>query len=178
MKKLLCILAALTLGISLAACSKAPEETTTAAEETVADAGLAGIANPMAEYGSLAEICEITGVSITKPETQGEISDEKFFVISGELAEYDFTVNGRNYTLRGSKDLNADISGLYTENGTAFAGQTDGTAYYSDETVHAARTVINETQYVLTVEDNGYFTDDQFAGEAAAVFGAMENAAE
>ena len=128
MKKIILTALALTLALSLAACGKnetgtpttdAPTDAVTADETEAGDTGLAGIANPMVEYASLDEINEKAGTAIALPEGTA-VEDEQFFVISENLAEYRFTLDGIEYTVRGAAEDGTDISGLYTENGTAF----------------------------------------------------------
>lgn len=165
MKKALSLVLALMMILSLAACGqraaeKAEEPAAEPApveepaeepadeprdepEEPVAEP-MAGMPNPMTEYGSLEEINELAGSHLVHPPVMG-VSDEAFFTISGGegvplLAQYTFTVAGVEYCFR-SANRTEDISGIYVGDGTAFEHSTapDGVELVEGGDYHVAR---------------------------------------
>lgn len=82
-----------------------------------------GLANPMVERDSLDDVNNITHGHITKPGVPG-VSEEKFFTIETEegiIGQYDFVVNGNEYTIRFSDTIiNNDISGIWIDGNPAF----------------------------------------------------------
>ena len=127
MKRLLSILFMALLCIGMVGCSKQVEQKT---EESAKDEPIMGMANPMVEYDSLEEINEKVGVQIVTPGIMGK-DNEKFFVISDNLAQYNFDLNGYSFTIRGSKKTDVDISGIHDENNVFEPGQ-DTTIYLND----------------------------------------------
>lgn len=149
MKKLLTILLALLTLFTIVGCSKK--------EEVIGD----DTVNPMVSYDSLEEINEIVKTKLIHAPVMG-VSDEKFYVINGEIAEYDFTVNGNNYCFRGAKDLTSDISGIYIDGKPAFEGSTINYDYASDGASKVSRFLVDDTQYTLSINDNGAMDDETF----------------
>lgn len=154
MKKLLTILLVIAALFTVTGCNKDKEEVI--GENTV---------NPMVSYDSLEEINEIVGTKLMHAPVMG-VKDEKFFVINGEIAEYDFTVNGNSYCFRGAKDLTNDISGVYIDGKPAFEGSTNDYDYVSDGANKACRFLVGDIQYTFTINDNGTMDDDTFVSIA------------
>ena len=144
-------------------------EVTTEIAETVESAageegeneGLAGLANPVVEYDSLEEINDEIGICLVHPGVMG-VTDESFAVISGEIAQYKYTLAGYEYCARGSKNQLEDISGIYMNGATAFEGNTEDFAYAGDSEIKACRFYCGGAQYVVSVTDNGEITEDNF----------------
>lgn len=147
MKKLLTILVTLLMLFALCACNNKEEA------ENI------GMANPMVEYSSLEEINEQVGVHLIKPGVMG-VTNEKYFVIDGKIAEYDFEVNGGKYCLRASSVLEDDISGVYLGEKTMFEDVDTKTTFYSDDTYNGFRCLLdNGHQYTLVTSDGSVETD-------------------
>lgn len=112
MKQIFIALLSLIFLISLTACSISINQT--GSENTQ-------IANPMVAKESLEEINSAIGSSIVKPSE--DVTNERFYLISDSIGEYDFTLNGISYTLRVAQTED-DISGIYVGNTTI--GKTIG----------------------------------------------------
>lgn len=104
MKKILIVLFALVMCLSLSACNTKEEKI----DEPV------GMPNPVVEYGTLEEINEKIGVNLMKPPVMG-VSNEKFFIINDSIAQYVCEINGREWTFRAAYITDEDISGMYNE---------------------------------------------------------------
>lgn len=98
------------------------------------------------EYKTIEEINEVAGTNLVSAAIAGK-SNEKFGVISKNIAQYTFEANGNKWCLRASKDVDNDISGLYYES-IGFEKDTTAT-YYTDE-VYAFRFFNNGVQYVIS----------------------------
>ena len=68
-----------------------------------------------AEYSTIEEMNKIAGTNITSAAVAGK-ENESFIVISNSIAQYKFTVNGEEWCIRGSKNVDDDISGLHYDN--------------------------------------------------------------
>lgn len=113
------------------------------------------IVNPMEECTSLEELNERTGAKFYRPADANE-AEEQYFLIGGETADYRFTAGGTAYVWRFAKQTEMDISGVYTEGGTAFAEHLEETALtFADGDVLAARWCTDEGQYTLCVQGEG-----------------------
>lgn len=134
MKKILCVLVVL---LTLCGCS-----------------GNSNAKNPVVEYKSLDEISEIAKVTLVSPGVMGK-SDERYSVIDKKVAEYDFTLNGYEYTLRGADFINEDISGIYIDGEQAFTSLDEILDYNDDSTCKVFRFLLGDNQYTLAVKDNG-----------------------
>ena len=109
------------------------------------------IANPLAECASLEELNEQTGAKFYRPGNAEP--EEQYFIIGGETADYRFTVDGVSYIWRFAKQTEMDISGVYTEGGTAFATQLDKTELtFAEGDVLAARWCNAEGQYTVSAD--------------------------
>lgn len=209
MKRIIALMICFVLAFSLCACGKGqaePEESAKPVESTQptepaeteevneneGTGGTAGMPNPMTEYKSLEEVNAIIGGNLSSPGVMG-VSGEHFFVIdcgSYKIGEYQFKVNGLDYTLRCAR-VAQDISGVYIDGDTAFAGKQaqaeeigdniiiylpgeaetpadDGTGIQHNENheYKCARWFVGDMQYVLTVHDNDSMDIDTFIGIA------------
>ena len=179
MKKTITAMIALLLVVSLCACAQTPaapdvtgtpevvEPTGEPAPETPdePDAPLIGLPNPMTEYGSLGELNELLGVKLAHPAVMG-VNDESFYLINGgtQIAQYNFTLNGVDYTFRASPVYDTDISGYYIDGGTAFSGTpTDELEFAEYDGTKLARWATIDGQYVLAGEN----APENFADVAA-----------
>lgn len=93
------ILVSLTI-IMFSGCTKTTEKSTS-------------LPNPMVEKASTAEIKDTLG--FTFDSLPANITDVKYYTISDNLAQVDFTSNGIEYTVRKAENAGADISGVYNE---------------------------------------------------------------
>lgn len=132
MKKILVIL--LTSLLVLTGCSKKNEQTI-------------GLAWDCTEYDTLEDLNEVAGSNISKL-TTAEVSNEWFGYISSSIAEYKFNIGEEEWSIRASKDIDNDISGLHYD-AIKFEKGKDAT-YYTDE-VYAHRLFINDMQYVISL---------------------------
>ena len=144
MKKLSLILVSLMLAMVLV-CSSFAEE------------GMAGMVNPWQEMGSLEELHEAAGVHLELPGVMG-VSDVYYRLMKTEdltMAELDFSVNGMEYCFRASRNLDEDISGVYTESGdTAFSGVLyENPSVVISTPYKLARWQSAGVQYVLCLSD-------------------------
>lgn len=140
MKKLLVLL---TLCLLLTGCSKEKEEVI---EEPTG--GTVGVIFDHKEYETIEEMNEAAGTNIVSAAVAGK-SDETFGVISGNLAQYKFKVNGEEWCIRASKDIENDISGLYYDNFT-FEKNQEFVGYNDDVYMH--RFFFNDIQYVIILD--------------------------
>ena len=152
MKKMLSLLAAVTLMTTCAAA----ETTHTDVTEPAAEAW-AGMADPWTELSSLEELNEAADMNLQLPPVMG-VTVSAYRLLSTDeqlIAEVIFEVNGQSFRLRGSPEFDTDISGIYMEDGnTAFAGHENEcrTDVLTDE-VKAARWMDINGQYVLSADD-------------------------
>ena len=152
MKKIFKLLI-VSLLVFTCACSK---------QEEVDEPSMSTIPNPMVEYDSLSEINEKIGCNLTQPAVMG-VTDEAFFVISDSIAQYDFSLNGYEYTFRASKDLESDISGIYVGNSTLFGlFNTTDTVNITGDNVKGYRFFTDDMQYTITVDEADALDETQF----------------
>jgi len=152
MKKILAIVLAIAMIFCFAGCGKTEEP------------AAVGLPNPMVEYSSLQEIDAEAEVGLMPI---GNASDEKFYVINGETAEYDFTIDGIEYSYRANNGTYEDISGLYGANGAVFTNfhpGNDEPSYVvaTDEFKTARWFSMAQIQYVLTAKDGGKLSAEDF----------------
>ena len=160
MKKLTALLLTLTMIFCLAACGAEPAATgaqsgpAPTAEETEApEAFVSGVPNPMTGVASMEELSEQAKCALICP-AGADADGEAFFLIAGEpqIAEYDFTVGGKPCTLRfADVGIDTDISGVYHDGDTLFAGSTAETHSYQTDDVIAMRWFTVDGQYVFIV---------------------------
>ena len=148
MKKLLFLALALLLTLALVSCGEEEKQ------ETV------GMANPMVSYETLAQINEKVGVNMMKPGVMG-VSDEAFFVVGETVAQYNFKVAGYNYTFRAANQKE-DISGVWVDGKTVFDGNTEPFKIVTSETSKSCQFFVGDTQYVVTVDDEGKMEESNF----------------
>ena len=152
MKKLLTILFSLLFALCAAGCNK--NETV---DENVVDGGTA-IANPTVSYDSLDEINEKVGVNIIKPGVMGK-ENEKYYVIADKIAQYDFELNGYEFSIRGAYETDEDISGIYSEYNT-FEPNQDFTLYVND--YYLERFFDGDRQYTIVLNDPNNMDEESF----------------
>ena len=124
----LAITAAL-LCLALSACGGTPSAPAPAESSPSAPTGGMTLVNPMQAVSSLDEINSAIGCHVKAP-ADIAVSEEAFFVISGTVGEYRFSVDGIHYTLRASATAD-DISGVYVDGktlGEAAGAAGDGSA--------------------------------------------------
>lgn len=149
MKKILVLMLALVMVCALAACgAKENADVTKEAEE----ASEFGMPSPVTDYESLEALNEATGAKLAKPAVMG-VTDESYCTIDCTdyvIAQYKFTVAGKDYTFRFSDDFTHDISGIYVGDKTAFEG-VEGEGNIATEDCLASRWMNVDGQYVLAV---------------------------
>ena len=157
MKKSTALLLTLIMLFCLAACGAEPTATgaqpgpAPSAEEVPAEAPVSGVANPMAGIVSMEELSEQAKCALIRP-VGAEIKDEAFSLIAGEpqIAEYDFTADGKSCTLRfADVGIETDISGIYHDGDTLYAGDTAEDSYHQTDEVIAHRWFTVDGQYVF-----------------------------
>jgi len=178
MKKIFAVIIAAMLAMSLCACggNKETETTTeTLAETTVAETTAeavapetVGVANPMVEVKSVDELNAAVGCKLAAVEGA---TAETFFVIGGDLAQYTFTLNKAEFTLRAAQE-GGDISGVYdTEGGSLGHNVSDGEPVAPTPTSlggYWARGFEGDMQYCLYSADA---TSDEFLSAYAKISG-------
>lgn len=108
-----------------------------------------GMPNPVVEYSSLEEINEVAGVNLMKPPVMG-VSNERFSVIDGRIAQYICDVNGLEWTFRGACITDEDISGIYDERNVFTSNEDSG--LYANE-FYLDRFFDGDRQYTIVVKD-------------------------
>lgn len=141
MKRILLTLFVLCL--MLCGCAKQDEKS-----QSTDDGKIDGAIWDHTEYSTIEEMNKIAGTSITSAAVAGK-ENESFIVISNSIAQYKFTVNGEEWCIRGSKNVDNDISGLHYDNIT-FEKGVEAT-YYNDD-VYAHRFFYDDTQYVISLD--------------------------
>ena len=112
------------------------------------DGGNANAKWDCVEYTSLEEINTAAGTNIVKAQVES-VSDEWFGVISSSIAQYTFKCGDEDWCIRGSKDVDNDISGL---NYDSISFEKDITATYYNDEVYAFRFFFEDTQYVVSLD--------------------------
>lgn len=153
MKKVITLVLALTMAVSLMACGNKENPT--------------GMPNPTKEVASLEKLRETANCALIKPEGV-EVADEAFFMIESDpqIAEYQFTVDGKKCSLRfATADAKTDISGVYGDEGTIYASyDSEGTVVIQNDDLQSQRWFTVDGQYVFTVFDGGEWEWTQFDG--------------
>lgn len=152
MKKLLNLLFALLMCLSLVACNT---------KEEVKDDEPIGMANPVVEYASLEEINEKIDVNLLKPAVMG-VSNERFSIINNTIAQYECDINGLQWIFRAAHITDEDISGIYNEYNVFEPNQDSG--LYVNE-FYLDRFFDGDKQYTIVVKDpitaQGYLVLDE-----------------
>ena len=169
MKKVLALILALVLALSLVACGKSNDaeaaDDENEAPENVVEGG--NVVNPWKEYDSLEEINEVTHGNLCSPAAMGAEGTYYAVMNDGEMAEYRFTMNGMDYCFRFAPAMTEDISGVYVGEGTAFPDEYGGDVdVASTDNMKLARWMTIDGQYVLMVTDDGAMENDTFLGIA------------
>lgn len=150
MRKLVTIMMAAFMALSLAACS---------------GSGKADVKSPLTEVTSLEELSDAGNFAIIKPTTV-EITDEVFQMIDGDtvIAEYSFKADGIPGFVRFAKaDKDVDISGLYGDDGNSLFQDSEAEEHYvENDNIKADRWFNLDGQYVIEVEDKGEWDWDKF----------------
>ena len=160
MKSFIRCLVAFTAAVLMLTCAAFAEEG--------AAPGMIGMPNPWTELDSLEALNEAADVNLRLPGVMG-VTDISYRLMAADqpvLAELCFSVNGTEYTLRASGEMESDISGVYLDNGeTAFAGKEyEGRATVVTDTAKIARWLNISGQYILYVQDEGQMDADTFEG--------------
>lgn len=159
MKKILVLLLALAMIFAFCACGEKKEETKNPEQS--------GIQNPWKDYESLDALNEDFGGRLAKPELM-QVSNESFTGLSTDnekIAQYVFTYDGFEYTLRYSPDFEKDISGLYQGDKTVFADMNLEANIATDK-FKASKWLTVDGQYVLSVSDDNKLDSGVFSSIA------------
>ena len=149
MKKVLSVLMILLLATMVVSCS------TNKQQEEEKSEGIVGMPNPIKEYDSLDKINEIAGVHIVIPSSI-PVTDIKYTTISDEAAQVQFMLDGYKWCVRGSKNVDEDLSGIHNENNVFIPGQ-DGAVYLPDSLID--RFFTEGIQYTIVISESaGYDT--------------------
>lgn len=125
--------------------------------------GTVGISNPWKTYDSLEALNEHFLVRLSRPSAMG-VSNESFSGMETEndqVAEYQFTLGGLDYTFRCSTKNLEDISGIFTGNGTLLS-DVEGDGIASADGYKGAKWFTVDGQYCLVVKDDGQMDDKTF----------------
>jgi hypothetical protein len=146
MKHFLILLLTALLGFTFTACTNS---------DTTSVSGVM-VVNPMQEKTSLTELNAAIGCAMKSP-AGITVSEERFFVISGTIAEYRFTAEGISYTLRASADK-GDISGIHV-NGTTLGDAANAANGAAETAVFESgmwtRWFDGDMQYSLVSDETG-----------------------
>lgn len=131
---------------SLVGCStkkeEEPEESTT-------------VVNPMTEVASLDELNTECNTEIVKPGVMG-ITDEKFIAVNSDkdakIAEYDFSINGKECSIRSANIIDEDISGWWPGGEPAFKDPKEGIEYCECDSAFLARWFNINGQFVFVMK--------------------------
>ena len=124
MKRFFCFLLTVVCAAALAACTSQGSHSAVVDPASAADN--TQIPNPWQDYETLDALNTAAGTSLTAPKDLS-VSEEHFAAMEGEaytLAEYRFTYNGAEYTLR-TAPTQEDISGLWKDGKTVGDGGED-----------------------------------------------------
>lgn len=166
MKKYL--LTILLLCLSLSACSKKEEPSTTT-----------GLSWDCVEFTTVEELNLAANTNIVTAPIAGK-SDEWFGLISDSIAQYKFNANGEEWCVRASKDVDNDISGLYYD---SIGFEKDMTSTYYTDDVYLFRFFYDDTQYCISLDvkdkeiSTGHFDDvcNEFKTNITGVKSGYEN---
>lgn len=119
---------------------------------------IANMENPIKEKESLQEINELANTNILEVENSQK---SRYSIIDGDpiVAQYDFELNGYEWTIRAAKEVNNDISGIYDEYNT-FEPNGNFTLYTND--YYMERHFYDDTQYIYTLKNPGNFSEVEF----------------
>lgn len=160
MKKLLSVLFVLLLGLSVCSCSaNAPQEEKQTEEPT--DEPSIGMPNPIKQYDSIDDINGKTGVHMIIPSSI-PATDIVYSTINDETAQIDFILDNHDWTIRGSKIIDQDISGIHNENNQFNSGEDFG-LYLND--YYLDRFFVENFQYTIVLNTGGQNYDEQIFSE-------------
>lgn len=103
-------------------------------------------------YHSLNQVNEVIGSSLMLPEGW-DVSLESFYVLDKEIGVYDFKLGDYICSLRASKVLDEDISGIILDNEPAFDSfNNEYSLNTNDKDLKVGRFVIKDIQYTFSME--------------------------
>lgn len=128
------------------------------------------------ECTTLEDLNEKAGTHIIAPGIVGK-ENEWFGLISKTIAEYKFDLDGYTWSIRASKNVDEDISGVYSESIT-FEKDTSSTFYTDD--VYLSRFFFEDVQYVINLDlldkdDFGTMNFDEVVGEIKSAITGVED---
>lgn len=107
-----------------------------------------GIANPMKYYDTAKDVEDAVGIYLNVP---AEAADVSYLTISGVTAQSDFTLDGKEFTLRASNSLSGTaLHGIYGE-------QTSSEERNFDNGVTVTLSRLSESYYIAEWEKDGSF---------------------
>lgn len=146
MKKIFSVLLIALLSLGVASC-------TTQNKQEEQSEEIIGMPNPIINYDTIDEINEKAGVHIVIPSSLS-VTDLRYTTIQDETAQVNFVLDGHKWTVRGSKKVDQDISGIHNENNIFNPGE-DICIYLTD--FYIDRIFTEGIQYTIVMDDaNGY----------------------
>lgn len=167
MKKIFYLLLVLLLGLTLSACSgNATQEKKS--EEII------GMPNPIISYETLDEVNEKVGVHIVIPSSI-PASEYRYSTIKDETAQVTFILDEHEWTVRGSKIVNQDISGIHDEN-NYFAEGEDFGLYLND--YYLDRIFTEGMQYTIVMSNAKGYDEETFSNYVFEIESAIKKASD
>lgn len=170
MKKLIYLLLVLLLGICVCSCSSNSKQI-----EEPTDEPSIGMPNPIKQYDSIEDINKKTGVNMIIPPSV-PATDVVYSTINDEIAQIDFKLDNHDWTIRGSKIVDQDISGIHDENNQFTSGEDFG-LYLND--YYIDRFFKEGFQFTIVLNTGGeYYDESLFSGYAFDLETALKNASD
>ena len=145
MKKIICIVLIILLATMVVSCSSN--------KQVEHEENIANMPNPIKEYSSLDDINGIADVYIVIPSSI-PATNIKYTTISDEAAQVMFMLDNHKWTVRGSRNVTDDLSGIHNESNVFEPGQ-DTAVYLNDYLID--RIFTEGIQYTIVVqEEQGY----------------------
>lgn len=156
MKKLLTLLLIVLVSFGLIGCSNKyePDE------------------NLYKEYETLDEINNIANVTILNPAIMG-IEDQHYYIVESNTASTTLKINGYTYHIRGTKEINFDMSGVFKDGKCLFDGAEGDIQYGETDEYKVYRFFLGNIQYIFAVKDKGEIDKKVFSAQFEDYFNMM-----
>ena len=163
MKKIISLLMVLLLGSLMVSCSSSKN-----------DSPSAGMPNPIIEYKTIDDINKKAGTYLVIPSSFA-VTDVRYSTINDEISQIDFKMDDHEWTVRGSKTVDQDISGIHNED-NIFTPGSDFGAYLPEFFLDRFFTEGIQYTFVLSGAD-GYDTA-KFSEYAMEISDAIKKASD